>query len=271
LFDLANRGYVRFEESSEKSWWNTHPVTATYTGKPTGDLEPFEQAALDALFGNEERVELSKRHGTLIGAGSTVKEYHTKALIERGYLSSEGLRRRQHGLATGGVLLGVGLVALVPAMIFAARYSWLLVALAGAVTVLGFIWLLMAAAVHGLSQRGADAAHHWHAFGKHIAELQPATAPPDQFSRFLPYATALGSGISKLTKAYKQSAEPLPAWYQPANAGATLAASAASVLLLRDWSREWDGFNASFVAASAGSDGGASGGDGGGSGGGGAG
>jgi hypothetical protein len=64
----------------------------------------------------------------------------------------------------------------------------------------------------------------------------------------LPYATALGPGIAKLTKAYKQSTEPLPAWYQPHNAGATLAASAATVLLLRDWDREWNGFNASFVA-----------------------
>jgi len=272
LFDLANRGYVRFAQRDEKNWWNTHPIMAVYTGKPVHDLEQFERAALEALFGNEERVELSKRHSALVGASSTIKEYHTKALIERGYLTPEGLARRQHGLAIGGVLLGIGMVALVPAIIFAARYSWLLVALAGAVTLLGFLWLLMAAVVHGLSQRGADAAQQWRSFGAYIAGLQPATAPPDQFSRLLPFATVLGPGTAKLTKAYKQSAEPLPAWYQPTNAGDTLAASAATVLLLRDWDRQWDGFHASFVASSGASGGGGSGGGGGGgSGGGGAG
>ena len=272
LFDLANRGYVRFGESGDSKWWNSHPITAMYTGKPIHDLEGFERAALHALFGDETQVELSKRHSALVGASNMVKEYHTKALIERGYITPNGLIRRQHGLAIGGVLLGVGSVALVPAVIFAARYSWWLPALAGTITLLGLIWLIMAATVHGLSQRGADAAQQWRSFGAYIAGLQPATAPPDQFSRLLPYATALGPGIAKLTKAYKQSAEPLPAWYQPNNAGATLAASAATVLLLRDWSREWDGFNASFVESSGASGGGSGGGGGGGgSGGGGAG
>jgi len=272
LFDLANRDYVRFAQRDEKNWWNMHPIMAVYTDKPTHDLEPFERAALHALFENETQVELSKRHSVLIGASSTIKEYHTKALIERGYITPEGLTRRQHGLAIGGVLLSVGIVALVPAFIFAARYSWWLPALAGAITLLGLLWLIMAAMIHGLSQRGADAAQQWRSFGAYIAGLQPATAPPEQFSRLLPYATALGSGIDKLTKAYKQSAEPLPTWYQPATAGATLATSAATVLLLRDWSREWDGFNASFVAASASGGGdGSGGGGGGGSGGGGAG
>jgi uncharacterized membrane protein YgcG len=267
LFDLANRGYLRFGEAP--GGWQGKQITAIYTGKPVHDLEPFERAALDALFSGEAQVELSKRHSALVAASSTVQDYHTKALIERGYITPEGLARRTRGLTIGGVLLGVGVVALVPAFIFAARYSWWLLALAGAVTLLGFIWLVMAAAVPGLSQRGANAAQQWRAFGAYIAGLQPTTAPPDQFSSLLPYATALGPGIGKLTKAYKQSAEPLPAWYQPTNAGATLAASAATVLLLRDWSREWDGFNASFVASSSASSGG--GGGGGGSGGGGAG
>jgi uncharacterized protein (TIGR04222 family) len=270
LFDLANRGYLRFAQVPGGRWQGKL-ITAISTGKSVHDLERFEQAALEALFGNEPQVELSKRHSALMGASSKIKDQHTHALVERGYLSPKGLARRRRGMTIGGLLLGIGLVALVPAFIFAARYSWWLLALAGVMTLLGLIWLIMAAAEHGVSQRGADAAQQWRAFGAYVAELQPATAPSDQFSRLLPYATALGPGISKLTKAYKQSAEPLPAWYQPASANATLAASAATVLLLRDWTREWDGFNASFVASSSASGGGGSGGGGGGSGGGGAG
>ncbi len=144
LFDLANRGYLRFGEAP--GGWQGKQITAIYTGKPVHDLEPFERAALDVLFSGEAQVELSKRHSALVAASSTVQDYHTKALIERGYITPEGLARRTRGLTIGGVLLGVGVVALVPAFIFAARYSWWLLALAGAVTLLGFIWLVMAAA-----------------------------------------------------------------------------------------------------------------------------
>ncbi len=119
--------------------------------------------------------------------------------------------------------------------------------------------------MRGVTHQGADALARWQAFRAYLRHIKPHTATPGAFSRLLPYAAALGSNISYLTRAYKETAEPLPNWYQPANVAATLGVSAATGLLLRDWSREWDGFSAVFVASSGSAGGGGSGGGGGGS------
>lgn len=275
LLDLASRGYLTLEET-KTGWRNrTTSVVATRTRLPVSELAPFEAATLAALGLAEagSSVALDEQRAASLKALPALDKHYQAALAEAGLIDSAGLTRRRRGLTIGTLLLIIGGVAFVPAAILANRYSLWLPAVAGVVGLAGLIWLLIGAAVRGVTPAGADALARWRAFGRYLKRLTAEQAPSGQFEQLLPYAVSLADA-GRLTKAYSQIGEPLPIWFYPALASHSSGpTSAGGVLQLQDFSQNFvaalTSASGSFGAGSAGASGaggGASGGGGGGAG-----
>jgi uncharacterized membrane protein len=131
----------------------------------------------------------------------------------------------------------------------------------GVVTLMGFVWAIVAVSVRGLTPMGADALARWRAFQRYLKRISAEVAPGGQFHHLLPYALALAD-VKGLARAYSQTAEPLPMWYYPIVVGHVHAGGSTigNTLLLQDFSQN---FVATLSrASSAGIGGGAAGGGG---------
>lgn len=277
LLDLANRGYLTLHEDAQGQDAGTGRIMAARTDEPRADLAPYERQTLDALFGDAREVDVKKQRAALSKASSVAGKTSQTQLIARDLLSEIGLARRRRGLIIGAVLFGVGLVAFIPAALFAERYSVWLPVLAGVVALAGLGWLFVAALVRGVTEQGAQALARWKAFQTYLKRIKPEQAAHGQFSTLLPYAAALGD-TSHLTITYSTVAEPLPIWYYPMLAqGGQHSASSAGVagngLMLHDFSQNFlasltnvSGSTGASGTGSVGGAGGASGGGGGGAG-----
>lgn len=275
LFDLANRGYVTLHETRPGSTWRAAQITARRMEKPAYELTPIEQRVLDIVFKDAPEVQLDKRASEISQNLDQFGKLAQNDLLAQGYVTEAGLRNRRTGIGIGAVLLVLGAVLLIPGFIFAERYSWWLPVIPALITAFGLVWMIVASAVYGTTERGAEARQRWIAFQQGLKRIKPDLAPGGQFSALLPYAVAIGSA-KQLTKAYSVGREPLPAWYYPVIIGNGSdgggSATATSGLMLHDFSQNFltslQSLGGSTGAAGSGgaSGGGASGGGGGGAG-----
>jgi hypothetical protein len=267
LLDLARRGYVRFTEllQGRCSW--SRDVLAERTVRSPDDLQSFEARALDLLFEGQMQVLVKDRRTRLTNALPRYNKGLQDTLTGRGLLSQNGLKSRQTALFLGGLFLTVGFVGLIVAGVFAKRVSGWLPAVPGVLLASGTTWLIGGLSIRGTTEAGAAAYAAWRTFGTFLRRLKPSQVPLRQFERLLPYAAALVN-TRPFVKAYGESDEPLPVWFQPASglpaARQTLAALG-QVALLRDHSA---GFTASMTTIASSSGHSAAGGGGGGVGGG---
>jgi hypothetical protein len=265
LYDLANRGYLVFRE--RLGGWNgkSKEVAIARGERSPSDLEGADQVAYESLFRESDEVVLDSSAKALSSAPPKIGTLATQALIERGLLDRAALDRRRGGIATGVALTIMGTIFLIPALLLAERISWWLPVVAAVVLVFGILWLLLGAAVNGLTQAGADARQRWRAFQRYLKRSEPRPTADGQFGELLPYAIAIGDAAA-LTKAYAATAEPLPIWYYPilfrnASAGDGAGAipggagSMSGGLLLQDFSQN---FITSLSSAGGGASGGAS-------------
>jgi hypothetical protein len=260
LFDLANRGALVFREQQTAG----AKLAVARTGDPTAPLAPYEASALAVVPAAGELA--LDGSAAQITAAQLVGKQAQAALLERALLDEAALARRRGGYLAGSLLIALGGGAMLPALLLAERVSWWLPAIAGVLLVAGVAWLIVAGAVRGLTQAGADALARWQAHQRHLQSLRPEAAPAGQFGLMLPFAVALGAA-PELTRAYTSSAEPMPAWYYPLYIGGADGSGGggeglAGSLLLQDFSQNFVTAIGSASAGAGGSGGGADGGGG---------
>ncbi|MDQ3170972.1 MAG: DUF2207 domain-containing protein [Acidobacteriota bacterium] len=213
VFDLAGRGAITIEEQPASGMMKT-PRFIVRRGRPIA-LAPHEQFVLDDLFKKESAPRLDQTlramHARLGKFGKAVKAE----------LAAEGLIDAERADAAKAMMISAAVV-----MVFAAGVGTVIAALnmrLGDASLLvpgAFLWsgvmlLIVGAAFSTLSARGWSAAARWKAYAQHLKEQArdsrlPST--PDEMSRMLPFATALGIGPAWQKAMKKMPDAAVPPW-----------------------------------------------------------
>jgi uncharacterized membrane protein YgcG len=223
IVDLAVRGHLIIEETEEERFLGLvkeKEYVLELRKDDLSDLKSHERKLLRGIFGTPragDRVPMSDLENEFYKELPGIKDRIFQELMDLGYYRSRPDRVLAMwilvGLATGGVLTGVGLVA-------GARYGMapLTVVLAGALTaavVIGFGIFMPARTVAGT--RALESTLGFEEFLGRVESdrFKKMITSPELFERYLPYAMALG-----VEKAWAAAFEGIysqpPDWYRGA-------------------------------------------------------
>ena len=270
LFDLARRGYVQIREmqpigDSRKRARDTQELVRL---QGEGPLAEYERLLLDAIFEEGATVPVKRLKNSLYKRLGPVRKAMLADLTGRGYFVENPEKTRTRFLLRIGLADLVGVVLLVPAILYAGRYSgWLLgvpIAVLG-LTIVGFI---VAVLMPRKTREGSTEAAGWRAYRRFLRQLSRRGGleqAAGSFSEIFPYAVAFGLA-RQVVQRYSQTATPVPGWYVYWGAGVYHGASGGRSASLQEIS---DGFAnmlnsvSGSLAAPGGSAGGSAGGGGG--------
>jgi uncharacterized membrane protein YgcG len=222
LMDLARRGYLAIEESSETSAFRL--VTKEYTlrqtleGKRLEELTDYERQLYNAVFQNRTSVkmrDLNQRFYTNI-PGLQQALYNSS--VKMGYFgASPNSVRSQYG-CLGSLLLVAAIVGGFVLAVAASGYTSTLLCpfMAAAVVAIILIWVGRHMPVK--SRKGAEAAALSKAFKNYLANLEKYAKPEqvtDQFDKYLPFAIAFGLERTWINRFSRIPTTPMPGWYYP--------------------------------------------------------
>ena len=220
VMDLARRGYLVIEESSETT--ATRLVSKQFAFRKTdkaGGLNPFEQRLYDALFkGGRDSVsmrDLNQRFYTnLPGLQKTL--YDTA--VSGGYFtaSPEAVRSSYGCLGWAG-LVASGAVGCVAFTLLADLSATVLCPIM-ALVVVSIALLALGRHMPAKTRKGSEAAALSRAFKTYLSNLDKYADPKmvtDQFDKYLPYAIAFGLERSWINRFKQVPTTPVPGWYIP--------------------------------------------------------
>ena len=213
IFDLAGRGAITIEEQPRAGILKTPRFLVRRAGAVA--LAPHEQLVLDGLFRKESspRLDLALRsmQGQLGKFGKAVKA----ELAEAGLIDAERADAARALTISAAVVIAFafGIGAVIASLNMRLGDASLLVPAA-------FLWsglmmLIVGVSFSTLSARGWSAAARWNAYAKHLKDQAregrlPST--PDEVSRTLPFAVALGAGPAWYKAMKKMPDAAVPPW-----------------------------------------------------------
>lgn len=220
VMDLARRGYLVIEETSETS--PLRLVSKQFTFKKTeksGGLNAFETKLYQALFsGGRESVamrDLNQRfYANLPGLQKALYE----TAVSGGYFtaSPEAVRSSYGCLGWAGIAAAVALGCL--AFTFVIEWSATVLCPVMALIVVSIGGLALGRHMPAKTRKGAEAAALSRAFKTYLSNLEKYADPKavtDQFEQYLPYAIAFGLEKSWINRFKQVPATPIPGWYFP--------------------------------------------------------
>lgn len=222
LFDLAGRGLIAIEQIREKTAFRSPDFAIALLDQPP-DLRTHEEVILDLLFtdknGNERDVVAFSEMGRLI-TSSTWKEFtHTiedEAAAE-GFLDPKAKSRQKQIIGWSVALMLLGLPLFVAVFLLQSAFGiWPLVAV-GAIFLVGFLGLIIGAAISPLSPKGFQYATAFEPFRRLLKDAAngKATLPdPTYFETYLPYAAAYGVAEPWVKRQAKSDYRQLPAYFR---------------------------------------------------------
>lgn len=196
LFDLADRGVLRIEETPDKKWYRQHDFVIRRLAEPA-DLRPHERGLLAALFetkrGRSDEVKLSELN-TLISSRQweKFKEPLKEELEATGYISQARRDRRSRLMVVGGIVLVLSVFAAILAI--TTFGPWFLT-VGAAIFIVAVATLSVGYSLSVLTDEGAAVAAEWQRFSEHLKQVargKAAVSGPEMFRRFLPYAASYG-------------------------------------------------------------------------------
>lgn len=221
IVDLARRGYMRIEESEERSWLGLGARDFIFRrGEASIDrLRPYERTIVDGILprGSNERSlkDLQNKFYTRL---PEIQRKLYEEMISQGFFRSrpDKVRGLWRGLGLAVIIGGIalGFFTAAPLMQLASLSPCLFVALA----VTGGALLLAGGHMPAKTRKGAEAAAKWKAFKKYLTDIDKFTdvaQAGELFDRYLPYAIAFGLKDSWIFKFSAQPATPIPGWYIP--------------------------------------------------------
>jgi hypothetical protein len=217
LFALGDRGEIEISEKSRGIL--THRdfhLTRRHGHMP---IAPYEQRVLDVAFGGThaagDTVSLSKARTRLASRSREVSAEVKRALAEAGLLDAARLAIRKRYQIAGGVLIGVALVSLIPAIAVVDDFGPWPFLFPAALLVVGVLALLFGATVTPLSNEGVRRGHRWRAYRAYLANVARGREPATGIAvpQVLPIAVALGLA-GAWAKFIKKQHLAAPAWFQ---------------------------------------------------------
>ncbi len=212
LVDLARRGYLTMTEKGKSDF------TFTRTDKPTGDLRPFEQSMLTAIFGKRRERHLSNLKYKFAEKLPGLRRELYEELQTRGFVRrSPETTRNAYGCLAGLILGAAGLIfflaiALTEGNIATAFCPGIALGITGAV----FLWV--AQHMPAKTVKGAEAKAKWLAFKAYLQDIEKHSSlegAGEIFEKYLPYAIVFGLERSWIRKFAAMPNTPMPGWYFP--------------------------------------------------------
>lgn len=223
LFWLAQRGVISVQEERV---WGTRSFRLRREGT-RHILAPHEQALLDTVFrgtAGSDGVTMSKAHSHITLRSAKFREAVLSELSAAGLIDGGRQQVRRNYNVTGGAVLALGLVALVPVGLLLQRFGPWFFAIPAALLTVAIASFIAAGAHTPLSNEGVRRAAAWRAYKKFLKELSGAShhlhasqAGAQSSVALLPYAVALGAGMN-WAKLFKQRGLELPVWFRAASA-----------------------------------------------------
>lgn len=231
LFDLANRGLVRIEESGKGLLGGKR---YSLVRLPSGEeLRPHEEGLLRALFQEKDGQQLdslpfSQVPGRLSSRAKWYREPLEQEMQDAGWIDPRRKAAGKRLVVAAVIAILASLVAIVVGCIVAGLATakgpaavLILGAMAAGLGVALFLLGLVALSVGGtfspLSEQGEMAAASWKSFGiylKDIARGREFVSGEAQFERYLPFAAGLQLGESWAKRYQKEGYAVIPAWFR---------------------------------------------------------
>jgi hypothetical protein len=222
LMDLAHRGYLVIEETSESSPFRLVSKQFTFKqtleGKRPEDLSDFERQLYSAVFRGGASVKMSDLNQRFYTNIPTLQRALYDDSVKRGYFgaSPEAVRGRYGCL--GSFLLVVAIVGGIFAVgAFSSWTSTIMCPFIAAATV-ALLLAWMGRHMPVKSRKGAEAAALSNAFKNYLANLEKYADPAkvtEQFEKYLPWAIAFGLERSWINRFNRVPGTPVPGWYYP--------------------------------------------------------
>jgi hypothetical protein len=231
LLDLAQRGLVSIEECVEKKWFRKHDFELHLKDTPV-TLRDHERGLLEILFfskrGPRSCVKISELHTTLPYRFKGFSESLTRELAAAGLVSPVRQMKGNRLLATGVVLLIVGLIVFILSLVFGGASinmeNWLVMNLAAialgfasSAILIGFVVVILAGLYSPLTDQGLQEAGNWRTYSEYLRDVIKEREPvsrPDLFETALPYAASFGMAESWSRFFEKHGNATIPPWFQ---------------------------------------------------------
>jgi hypothetical protein len=230
LFDLAGRGLIEFEQTTEKSTWRSAEFAIRLLDRP-GGLRPHEQALVDLLFTDRSGVESDEIMLSDMGRLITSSRWKGFTEILEEEAGHEGLtdpaaKQRRGQLIGWGVVIMLLASAGFIAVLLLSRFfgAWPLFVV-GAALLVGFIAAIAGATLSPLSKRGAQLAvafEPFRRFLKDVTKNKIDLPDPSYYEAHLPYATAYGLAEPWVKRQAQSDYQDIPAYVRAAS-GANMA------------------------------------------------
>ena len=218
IVDLGERGVLHIEESSSELLGFTfnRDWTIRKTGTTHG-LRDYEKKTLDAIFGSQNEVQLTKIRQRFSSKQASVKKAMYQELVDHGYFPSNPETTRS---TWRGIGIAIMVVSGVVGFFFGAMIAgfaplvWFPI---GAAFFLGLVLMATAGQMPRKTEKGAEMAARWNAFRRYLVEIERYQSVEEAkaiFSSYLPYAVAFGLERTWVRK-FAQVNTPAPHWYGP--------------------------------------------------------
>lgn len=221
LFDLAGRGLITIDETTEKKWYSTAEFALTYHPQP-GALRRHEQELLDLLFtdksGAPQTTVTSREMGQRV-TSSRWKKYTDSVMDELrqgGFLDKKVEEGRKRLMIWGGVLMALTLPMLLAVFFIRSIFGFWPLLIVVAVFIVGLILLIAGATIMTQSVWGAQQAAQWEPFKRFLREVSRGKAElpdPAYYDAYLPYATAFGLAYAWMKRYADSSHNRVPDYF----------------------------------------------------------
>jgi hypothetical protein len=212
VVDLAVRGYLRIEETTDDGWlWDTTTTTFHKLARADEALKPHERRILDGLFKSGDTVTLEDLTHKFYKLLPEIRSDLYGSLVEAGFFGSSPQTVRRVWMVIGGVVMATG-----PMLAANAGPAGLVAALLSGAIIFGFAWIMPA--------RTQEGRHRWielkgfeEFLGRTEGErLRAMDIDVSKFERYLPFAMALGVA-EQWGRAFEGLLREPPSWYTGAH------------------------------------------------------
>ena len=222
LMDLARRGYLAIEESSETSSFRLvskqFTLRQTLEGKRLEDLADYERQLYNAIFRNRSSVSMAALNQTFYSNIPGLQQALYDSAVKQGYFSASPSSVRSHYGCLGGFALVVAFIGGIVAAVAFSTYTTTLICPFLGIAVVGILLMWVGQHMPVKTRKGAEAAALSRAFKNYLSNLEKYAKPEqvtDQFDKYLPWAIAFGLERTWINRFSRIPTTPMPGWYFP--------------------------------------------------------
>jgi uncharacterized protein (TIGR04222 family) len=178
---------------------------------------PYERMVMSAVFGGRSTAYLSQARGRLEKKLPAIYESMYKSLVHMGYFPESPEQVRNRSGAGCGLLVTLGMVAVLAGLLFGQYLSYMLVFLGMAIVVVALVRVFTKSAMPRKTDKGAEEAERWRAFKRYLQQIQTYTnvqEAADRFQKYLPYAVAMGVDREFINQ-FNSVPTAIPEWFTP--------------------------------------------------------